>query len=92
MVVCWCHNPLSQRNVPSILKVPTNFRARIEAVLEENCRELHGGGDHETRRIVAEKLLEAVNTGRTTLGELGIVARKAVAEIVAGSSDLAQGS
>jgi len=44
------------------------------------------GGDHDSRRFIAERLIEAAQSGRATLGELGIVARRALAEIV-GKSD-----
>ncbi len=49
-------------------------------VLEETCRDLPHGGDHETRRLIAEQLLAAALAGQTTLGELGIVARKATSQ------------
>jgi hypothetical protein len=40
------------------------------------------GGDHDSRRFIAERLIEAARSGHSTLGELGIVARRALAEIV----------
>jgi hypothetical protein len=42
----------------------------------------HGGG-HDSRRIIAERLIEAAQSGHSTLGELGIIARRALAEIIA---------
>jgi len=56
-------------------------KANMEVVLEETCRQLPNGGDHESRRFVAERLIQAAKTGHSTLGELGIVARRAVAEL-----------
>jgi hypothetical protein len=56
-------------------------KRRLDLVLEDACRDLPNGGDHESRKSVAARLLEAAQRGTTTLGELGIIARKAVAEI-----------
>jgi hypothetical protein len=57
------------------------FRATMEMVPEETCREMPNGGDHGSRRIVAERLMEAALAGHRTLGELNIVARKTVVEL-----------
>lgn len=54
----------------------------MEKVLEETCRELPSGGDHAARKYVADKLVEAANAGHTTLGELGIAARKAFSDLI----------
>jgi hypothetical protein len=51
----------------------------METILEETCRPLPNGGDHEVRAFIAHRLTDAVLAGLTTLGELGIVARKALA-------------
>ena len=58
-------------------------KANMEAALEEVCRELPHGGDHSIRKQIAEKLEEAARAGHTTLGELGIIARKALADLKA---------
>ncbi|MCS3726774.1 hypothetical protein [Bradyrhizobium betae] len=58
-------------------------KANLDVVLEETCRQLPHGGDHDSRRLVAERLIKAAQSGRATLGELGIVARRALAEIIA---------
>jgi hypothetical protein len=55
--------------------------ANMEVVLEDACRRLPNGGDHETRRHVAERLAEAAERGETTLGELESVARRALKEL-----------
>ena len=58
------------------------LKRRMDLVLEETFRdELPNGGDHETRKLVAARLLAAGVEGRTTLGELGLLARKAMAEL-----------
>ncbi|RXH23978.1 hypothetical protein XH99_01490 [Bradyrhizobium nanningense] len=53
----------------------------MDIVLEEICRELPHGGDHETRRHVAKRLVEAARSGRTTLDNLYMVARRALWEM-----------
>ena len=53
----------------------------METILEETCRDLPNGGNHSARKYVADKLVEAVNAGHVTLGELGIVARKALSDL-----------
>ena len=57
------------------------LKRKLDLVLEEACRGLPNGGNHETRKLVTDRLLEAARRGETTLGELGMIARKAVAEI-----------
>jgi hypothetical protein len=52
----------------------------MERVLEQSCRSLPHGGEHVLRAFVAYRLREASFAGKTTLGELGIVARKALAD------------
>jgi hypothetical protein len=58
-------------------------KANMDVVLEETCRQLPHGGDHDSRKFIAERLIEAAQAGHATLGELGIVARRALAEILA---------
>ncbi|TQF43291.1 hypothetical protein UNPF46_01415 [Bradyrhizobium sp. UNPF46] len=58
-------------------------KANMDVVLEETCRQLPHGGDHDSRKFIAERLIEAAQAGHSTLGELGIVARRALAEILA---------
>jgi hypothetical protein len=52
--------------------------ANLEVALERVCRELPCGGDHETRKRVAEKLLQAAESGHKDLGELEAVGQKAL--------------
>nr|WP_225162470.1 hypothetical protein [Bradyrhizobium sp. BRP56] len=53
--------------------------ANLDVVLDEVCRDLpNGGGDHETRKFIARKLLRAAQQGKKTLGALGRVARQAL--------------
>lgn len=59
-------------------------RVMMERALEEACRKLPNGGSHEARAFVASRLLVATHKGTTTLGELAIVARKALADFETG--------
>ena len=54
--------------------------ANLDVVLEETCRALPHGGDHELRKKIAQKLLESAEAGNTTLTGLTDIARLALAE------------
>lgn len=64
-----------------MIELSERTKANMDVVLEETCRQLPHGGNHDSRRFVAERLIEAAQSGHSTLGELGIVARRALAEI-----------
>lgn len=55
--------------------------ANLDVVLEEICRSLPHGGDHELRKAIAQKLLDSALQGNRTLGGLTDVARAALAEM-----------
>ena len=55
-------------------------KANLDVVLEEVCRPLPHGGDHQLRKTIANKLLEAAMNGNRTIGALTEVARAALAE------------
>lgn len=55
-------------------------RASMDLALEEACRELPHGGDHNLRKKVAQKLLHSARHGNTTLSGLAEVARTALIE------------
>jgi hypothetical protein len=55
--------------------------ANMDVVLEEVCRVLPNGGDHETRKHIAKKLLQAAKAGNVTLEKLRPVANRALAEL-----------
>ena len=61
-------------------KLDERTRANMEVALEEACRELPHGGDHATRKKVAQKLLQSARKGNTTLSGLSEVARTALTE------------
>jgi len=61
--------------------------ADMEIVLENVCRGLpNSGGDHATRKYVAQKLVQAAKKGNTTLGGLEAVGRRALQQITQGSA------
>lgn len=60
-------------------------QANLDTVLEETCRELpHHGGDYKTRKYIAEhkyiaeQLIAAARSGKSTLGDLRVVAGRAL--------------
>ena len=55
--------------------------ANMDVVLEEVCRVLPHGGDHESRKHIAKKLLQAAKNGDVTLEKLRPVASRALAEL-----------
>jgi hypothetical protein len=57
-------------------------KANLDVALEEACRPLPHGGDHELRRQIAEKLIESAIQGNKTLAGLNEVARGALAEAI----------
>ncbi|MET3997096.1 hypothetical protein ABID65_008776 [Bradyrhizobium sp. S3.9.2] len=56
--------------------------ANLDVALEEACRSLPHGGDHEIRREIAQKLLDCAVQGNRTLSRLTEVARAALAEAI----------
>ena len=56
-------------------------RANMDVVLEEICREMPHGGDHENRRFIAERLMQCAREGRSSLAELNNAARRALLEL-----------
>lgn len=55
-------------------------KANLDVVLEEVCRPLPHGGDHELRKRIAEKLIDSAMSGNRTLAGLTEVAKAALAE------------
>jgi hypothetical protein len=63
---------------------PDRRKAYMEMVLNETCRRLPYGGNHELRNFVAARMLEAASVHQATFGPLGIIARQALADYQAG--------
>lgn len=58
------------------------LRSRMDVVLTEVCRDLSPhGGDHETRKYIAEQLIDAASSGMTTLSDFTTLARRALQEL-----------
>ena len=55
--------------------------ANIEVVLNDAFRAYPNGGDHERRKHVAQRLLQSVEGGNTSLGGLSVVASMALNEV-----------
>jgi hypothetical protein len=53
----------------------------MDVVLDAICTELPHGGDHESRKFIAEQLMQAARGGKTTLGELTYVSRRALIQL-----------
>jgi hypothetical protein len=45
------------------------------------CAELPNGGDHTSRKYIAEQLIQAARGGKTTLGALTYVRRRALVHL-----------
>jgi hypothetical protein len=60
-----------------------NLRARLDAVLDQACSSLVNGGNHDTRKYVADRLrlAEAARNGTPHLDELRLVASRAPLEL-----------
>lgn len=56
-------------------------KANMDVVLDAICTELPHGGDHESRKFIAEQLMQAARGGKTTLGELTYVSRRALIQL-----------
>jgi hypothetical protein len=55
--------------------------ANMDSVLEEVCRVFHNGGDHESRKYIAERLRQHAMQSGITLTVLRAVAQSALKEI-----------
>jgi hypothetical protein len=53
----------------------------MDVVLEEICKNLPHGGDHESRKRIAEKLLQGAKKGNVTLEGLRTIGSRAFAEL-----------
>ena len=61
------------------------FEGRIQAILDAALdaafSHVRHGGDHESRKLVAARLLDAAQSGMTTLDELTSVGRRALIDL-----------
>ncbi len=57
-------------------------QSNMNAVLERVCQALSKhGGDHESRKYIAEQLIEAASAGKTTLLDLEAIAWRALLDL-----------
>lgn len=56
-------------------------QANMDVVLEEVCAKLPNGGDHESRKYIAEQLIQAARSGKTSLSELTYIGRRALVHL-----------
>jgi hypothetical protein len=62
-------------------KIDERTTANMEVALEEICRNLPHGGDHERRKHIAQRLMQAANKGNVTLDGLRTVANRALSDL-----------
>jgi hypothetical protein len=63
-----------------MIRLTKKEMTRLELALEEACRSMPHGGDHELRKQIAQAILDSALKGNTTLSGLIEVAQKALAE------------
>ncbi|MGX9431779.1 MULTISPECIES: hypothetical protein [Bradyrhizobium] len=59
----------------------SRLQAAIALVLDEVCAGFSNGGDHDSRKYIAEQLIQAARGGQTTLGALTYVGRRALVHL-----------
>jgi hypothetical protein len=67
-------------------KIDERTSATMDLILEEACRDLPNGGDHESRKHVAKKLVQSARKGNASLEGLRTVASRALSELVSQKS------
>jgi hypothetical protein len=55
--------------------------ANMDVALESVCKGWPNGGDHESRKHIAEQLIQSAMEGNTTLGGLTVIARRALRDL-----------
>ena len=55
--------------------------ANMEVALEDVCKRFPNGGDHESRKFIAQRLKLSARKGNVTLRELSAVAHSALQEL-----------
>jgi len=63
------------------MKLDERALANMEVALDNVFRMHPHGGDHESRKHVARRLMQSARNGNTTLGSLTAVAKAALQEI-----------
>jgi hypothetical protein len=61
--------------------------SNLNVVLDNVCRGLpNSGGDHDSRKFIAKRMLRAAQQGKRTLGALEAVARQALQKLSRGKA------
>jgi hypothetical protein len=63
------------------MRLDERAMANMEVALDDAFRAHPHGGDHASRKHVAQKLMQSASKGITTLGKLTSVAKSALQEI-----------
>ena len=69
-----------------MMKYSERTAANMDVVLDDICKDLPNGGDHESRKQIAKKLMQSAKNGNVTLDGLRAVARRAFSELPGGKS------
>ena len=72
------------------MKLDERAMANMEVALDDVFREHPHGGDHDSRKHVARKLMQSACKGITTLGRLTSIAKSALQEIAARKTSQAE--
>ena len=56
-------------------------QTRLEFILDELCATLPRGGNHESRKFVAEQLVLCTRSGKTTLEDLTYAGQRALVQL-----------
>jgi hypothetical protein len=67
-----------------MVKVDGRKTLHLEVVLDDVFRSVPHGGDHESRKRVAKKLVQSAKKGNVTLDGLRVVGREALRHLSAG--------
>jgi len=62
-------------------KIDERTAANMDVVQEEVCSALPHGGDHESRKHIAQRLMQSAKKGNVTLEGLRTVANRALSEL-----------
>jgi hypothetical protein len=62
-------------------KLDDRTAVNMDVALEEACRALPHGGGHETRKHIAQKLMQSAKKGNVTLDGLRNIASRALSEL-----------
>lgn len=62
-------------------KIDERTAANMDVVLEKICRGLSHGGDHESPKVIAQKILQSAKKGNVALDGLRSLATRARSEL-----------